>query len=146
MKQSSTDTSHDTRTRNQVSKEAATSSIPHHGARAESDFHRNISSEDDDTRREPVNMPKLQSSRTVAAGLLHVPTERGDGPVDGRTSQYKSPASSQPRTSISKKSLREIPKDDLRLSGVSVTLCVISHVTRSIHMGHYWIIAVLWRK
>ena len=77
-----------------MSKEAATSNIPHQGARAESDFHRNISSEDDDTRRGPVNVPKLQSPRTVAGGLLHVPTERGDGPLYGGTSQYKSPASS----------------------------------------------------
>ena len=71
-----------------------------------------MSSEDDDTKHESLKL-------AINAEVLHVPTERGDGPVGGSSSRYKSPATSQSRMSISKKSLREISKDDLRLSGVS---------------------------
>ncbi|KAI0237237.1 hypothetical protein LSAT2_012249 [Lamellibrachia satsuma] len=117
VKQSTTVISHDTKTRSQVSKETAPSNVLHLGARPETDFHRNISSEDDDTRREAVNTTKFLSPRTVAAELLHVPMEHGDGPPGGSSNQYKSPATSQSHRSISKKSLREIPKNDLRLSG-----------------------------
>ena len=111
-----------------MSKEAAPSNGPHLGARPESDFHPNISSEDDDTRREAVNTTKFSSPRTVAAELLHVPMEHGDGPPGGSSNQYKSPATSQSHRSISKKSLREIPKNDLRLSGVSIKLHTVTYV------------------
>ena len=117
VKQPSTATSNGARMSTQVSTDAITSNIPHHGARPDSDFHRNISSEDDETRHEVLKVacPPVET--------LHVPTERGDGPVSGSTSRYKSPGTSQSRMSISKKSLREISKDDLRLSGVSECYC-----------------------
>lgn len=82
------------------------------GAKPETDFVEANSSEDESIRSKVFHKQYL-SSKSKPSGLLSVQ------PI---ADPAKSPGSSQTRMSISRKSLREIPKDVLRKSGVRAFL------------------------
>ena len=81
------------------------------------DSHPSISSDEENARYQQQQQ-KPRKSGGGTGNFLHIPELR-------QTSITPSPVNSQSRLSINRKSLREIPKDDMRLSGVSFRYCPV---------------------